>query len=86
MPSTELGYAATAMSGTDLGYAHAPRPELCYAATHMPCDVRTDIAYALMSLRTCYAMSGTDIAYGRVRCYQALPFYVLTTPCPVLTK
>eukprot|EP00961_Rhodomonas_salina_P144073 1939431-Rhodomonas_salina.1 len=43
-----------------------------------------------ISLRPCYAMSGTDLAYGAISlrpCYaMSLPApYALPTPCPVLT-
>eukprot|EP00961_Rhodomonas_salina_P281412 3802399-Rhodomonas_salina.1 len=29
----------------------------------------TDVAYAVICLRACYAMSGTDLAYAAIVCY-----------------
>eukprot|EP00961_Rhodomonas_salina_P021917 295092-Rhodomonas_salina.2 len=47
-----------------LTYAYVPeRCELSAYALAMPCLVLT---YATICLRTCYALSGTDL---RVRCY-----------------
>eukprot|EP00961_Rhodomonas_salina_P147893 1990945-Rhodomonas_salina.2 len=48
------------MSGTEIGYA-ATRSTRMTSGTVSGCKV-------VISLRACYAKSGTEIAYGPVRC------------------
>eukprot|EP00961_Rhodomonas_salina_P282440 3816465-Rhodomonas_salina.1 len=61
-------------------------------------DVGTDLAFAAIALRACYAMSGTDLAYGTTSwpppcrlsllcSHRSAPLsaYARPTRCPVLT-
>eukprot|EP00961_Rhodomonas_salina_P075550 1013808-Rhodomonas_salina.4 len=68
MSGTEIAYAATgteiayAAIGTEIAYA-ATGTEIAYAATsHCVALLKTEQVFAPISLRACYAMSGTDIA------------------------
>eukprot|EP00961_Rhodomonas_salina_P012729 171685-Rhodomonas_salina.1 len=103
------------MSGTDMPmlvscYAFAMQPllrqtiagaDIAYAAMPLPCNTRY-LPTTLLSigLRDCYAMPGTDLAYGttRPRAYgstasrqrfqrsDTLAAYAHATQCPVLTE
>eukprot|EP00961_Rhodomonas_salina_P007750 105205-Rhodomonas_salina.1 len=70
MPGTELAYSATRwykMRGAARAYRAMVRgTELAYAGVqHHWRSFQTRLP---VSLRACYAMSGTELAYGALRC------------------
>eukprot|EP00961_Rhodomonas_salina_P279808 3779772-Rhodomonas_salina.3 len=70
---TELAYAAreSVQEERAAGEAGGQQGERCYPPTRLP---GTDLAYAAIPLRACYAMSGTDLACAAI----------LLRACPVL--
>eukprot|EP00961_Rhodomonas_salina_P054864 737211-Rhodomonas_salina.1 len=63
------------MSGTDLGYAAKRcRPRVCSACA----------GHLRYPLRACYAMSGTDLAYGATRAVLAVSHSAGSGPSPLL--
>eukprot|EP00961_Rhodomonas_salina_P062717 841919-Rhodomonas_salina.1 len=74
MAGTELAYGATracAVCGTELAYGAT---RVCFQAG----SSRVRSASPRISLRACYAMSGTDIAYGAI-CLRACS--AMSGPC-----
>eukprot|EP00961_Rhodomonas_salina_P152614 2053969-Rhodomonas_salina.1 len=79
MSGTDLGYDATnrcAMPGTDLGYAttrlplgpcYRPLCRYCPALSSYACPTRCPVLLKAVLLRTPYAESSTERAYGAMR-------------------
>eukprot|EP00961_Rhodomonas_salina_P102023 1372238-Rhodomonas_salina.5 len=69
-----------------------PQSKVGHLPTRLLCDVRTDAGYVVISLRACYAVSGTDTAYRwrvwiastRASTGTALSAYAAAMRCPVL--
>eukprot|EP00961_Rhodomonas_salina_P062130 834044-Rhodomonas_salina.1 len=86
MPGTDVAYAAPA---SGVRYCHGA---CCYALA-----MRYPVLTQRMVLRACYAMSGTDIAYGAttrgvptrarsIRVWSVPSPYACATRCPILTS